>query len=74
MLPALIGRMVGLDAFSQVYTNPLLSSRIYNPQTFSPLGMEIIRTTTSLADIVRRNVPESSVGFVGLTRQGWTRA
>jgi len=74
VLPALIGRMVGLDAFSQVYTNPLLSSRIYNPQTFSPLGMQIIRTTTSLADIVRRNVPESAVGFVGLTRQGWTRA
>jgi len=76
VLPSLIGRMVGLDAFSQVYTNPLLSvPHIYTEMTFSPLGMDIIRTTASLEQIVHRNVPAGSqTGFVGLTRQGWKRA
>jgi len=76
VLPPLIGRMVGLDAFSQVYTNPLLSvPSIYTETTFSPLGMDIIRTTRTLAQIVHRNVPAGSqTGFVGLTRQGWERA
>ena len=45
VLPSLIGRMVGIDAFSQALTNPLLSPRVFNAQTFSPLGMEIIATT-----------------------------
>ena len=31
--------------------------RIYTETTFSPLGMDIIGTTASLAQIVRRNVP-----------------
>jgi prostaglandin-endoperoxide synthase 2 len=52
VLPSLIGRMVALDAFSQIYTNPLLAPRIYNEETFSPLGMEIIRSTESLSQIV----------------------
>ena len=46
VLPSLIGRLVAVDAFSQALTNPLLSPRVFNAQTFSPLGMEIIRTTT----------------------------
>ncbi|MEA2149279.1 MAG: prostaglandin-endoperoxide synthase 2 [Solirubrobacteraceae bacterium] len=75
VLPGMIGRMVGLDAFSQVYTNPLLSTRIYNEKTFSPLGMEIIETTKGLAQILNRNVPERPEPyFVSLTRKGWKRA
>ena len=35
--------MVAIDAFSQAFTNPLLSPRVYNPQTFSPLGWQLIR-------------------------------
>ena len=35
VLPSLIGRMVGVDAFSQALTNPLLSPRVFNEQTFS---------------------------------------
>ena len=48
VLPSLIGRMVGVDAFSQALTNPLLAPRVFNEQTFSPLGMEIIGSTRPL--------------------------
>ncbi|MEO6351314.1 MAG: peroxidase family protein [Candidatus Limnocylindrales bacterium] len=74
VLPALIGRMVGLDAFSQVYPNPLLGPRIYNEKTFSPVGMEIIDSTRTLSQIVNRNVPPISGGyFVSMTRADWKR-
>jgi prostaglandin-endoperoxide synthase 2 len=73
--PGLMGRMVALDAFSQVYTNPLLAPRIYNEETFSPLGMEIIGSTKTLSEIVNRNVPPRPGGyFVSMTRRGWTRS
>ncbi|MDQ6806135.1 MAG: heme peroxidase, partial [Actinomycetota bacterium] len=72
--PGLMGRMVALDAFSQVYTNPLLAARIYNEDTFSPLGMEIISSTKTLSQILNRNVPHRQDGyFVSLTRKDWTR-
>jgi prostaglandin-endoperoxide synthase 2 len=75
VLPPLMGAMVALDAFSQVYTNPLLASRVYNEDTFSPLGMAIIKQTKKLAQIVKRNVPERDGGyFVSLTRRDWKRA
>jgi prostaglandin-endoperoxide synthase 2 len=75
VLPGMIGRMVGLDAFSQVYTNPLLSQRIFNEKTFSPLGMDIIKNTSTLSQIVNRNVPERpDPYFVSMTRKGWKRA
>jgi prostaglandin-endoperoxide synthase 2 len=35
VVPALIGRMVALDAFSQVYTSPLLAPGIFNETTFT---------------------------------------
>jgi len=75
VLPGLIGRMVALDAFSQVYTNPLLAPRIYNEATFSPLGMEIINSTRTLSQIVNRNVPARPGGYyVSLTRRDWKRS
>ena len=75
VLPGMIGRMVGLDAFSQVYTNPLLSARIFNEKTFSPLGMEIIKETKTLSQVVNRNVPERTEPyFVSMTKKGWKRA
>lgn len=74
VLPDLMGRMVALDAFSQVYTNPLLAPRVYNEHTFSPVGMEIIRSTTTLSQVVDRNVPYRPGGyFVSLTRKDWHR-
>ncbi|MCA1585357.1 MAG: hypothetical protein LC791_11530 [Acidobacteria bacterium] len=73
-LPPLIGRMVGIDAFSQILTNPLLAPRIFNERTFSPLGMRLIQETNTLSEIVHRNVSDTSRHyFVGLTRRGWRR-
>ena len=73
VLPSLIGRMVGIDAFSQALTNPLLAPRIFNEDTFSPLGMQIIKSTNTLSDILHRNVPETEKRFVGMTRRDWKR-
>jgi prostaglandin-endoperoxide synthase 2 len=56
-VPALLGRMVALDAFSQALVNPLFSEHVYNEKTFSKLGFQWIRETNTLADIVARNVP-----------------
>jgi prostaglandin-endoperoxide synthase 2 len=74
VLPSLIGRLVAVDAFSQALTNPLLSQRVFNAETFSPLGMEIIASTTSLSDVLHRNVPEAPGRYlVTMTREGWHR-
>ncbi len=74
VLPSLIGRLVAVDAFSQALTNPLLSPRVFNAHTFSPLGMEIIAMTNTLSDIVHRNVPESpGRHLVTMTRSDWQR-
>jgi prostaglandin-endoperoxide synthase 2 len=56
-LAPLIGRLVGIDAFSQALTNPLLSEHVFNEATFSPLGWEILNAPVSLADLVNRNTP-----------------
>lgn len=62
-IPALVARLVGIDAFSQALTNPLLSPQIFNPTTFSPVGWEIIQQTKTLAQIVNRNVPTGDRPF-----------
>ena len=74
VLPSLIGRMVGVDAFSQALTNPLLAPRVFNERTFSELGLEIIGGTRRLSDILHRNIPESPGEYlVTMTREGWVR-
>ena len=40
-LPGLLMRMVGVDAFSQALTNPLLSQHVFNAQTFTPWGFAL---------------------------------
>lgn len=47
--------MVGVDAFSQALTNPLLSQNVYGERCFSQVGMEAIAKTASFDDIARRN-------------------
>jgi prostaglandin-endoperoxide synthase 2 len=74
VLPPLIGRMVAIDAFSQAFTNPLLSPRVFNAETFSPLGWNLIRTTRTLSDLVHRNVPDRAHPLnVTMTRSDWVR-
>ncbi|MBA2362717.1 MAG: heme peroxidase [Chloroflexia bacterium] len=65
----LIGRLVGIDAFSQALTNPLLSEHVFNERTFSSTGLKIIKRTTSLSDILHRNLPDSKRKYrVSMTR------
>ena len=65
--------MVAFDAFTQALTNPLLAPRVYNEQTFSAAGMQIIAQTGSISEIVNRNVPGDPEYFVSLTRRDYTR-
>lgn len=58
-IPSLVARLIGIDAFSQALTNPLLSPNIFNEKTFSPVGWEIIQNTNTVSDLVNRNVPPS---------------
>jgi prostaglandin-endoperoxide synthase 2 len=55
-LPELMGAMVGCDAFTQALTNPLLSETVFGEQTFSAIGLEAIKATDTLSDLVCRNV------------------
>ena len=59
-LPPLVGRIVGIDAFSQAFTNPLLSENVFNEETFSPVGWSTIHETNRLEDILNRNLPPDS--------------
>jgi prostaglandin-endoperoxide synthase 2 len=52
VLGDLMGTMVGVDAFSQAMTNPLLDPRIFSADTFTQVGMAEIERTKRLADIV----------------------
>jgi prostaglandin-endoperoxide synthase 2 len=75
VLPALIGRMVAIDAFSQAFTNPLLSPRVFNPETFSPLGWQLIASTNTLSDLLHRNIPDPGRRLqVTMTRPDWVRS
>jgi prostaglandin-endoperoxide synthase 2 len=75
VLPPLMSSMVAFDAFSQALTNPLAAPRIFNEETFSATGMEIIKNTQRISDLVHRNVPDSSQPeFVSLTRRDYKRA
>ncbi|WP_262386420.1 hypothetical protein ROLI_004530 [Roseobacter fucihabitans] len=81
-LPSMILSFVALDAFSQALTNPLLSEHVFKPPTdpeadhptFSRYGWEQIAACGSLRDLVARNVANpGSLGFIGMTQQGWQR-
>jgi prostaglandin-endoperoxide synthase 2 len=73
-LPSLMGRLVGVDAFSQALTNPLLAGRVFVPETFTQTGLDVIEETRSLADLVARNVPSGSPSYaVTMRRADWQR-
>jgi prostaglandin-endoperoxide synthase 2 len=75
VLPSMVGRLVGLHAFSQLMTNPLLAPEIYDhPATFSKLGEATIKTTNSLEQLLNRNLPSSSHQYEArLTHRDWVR-
>ena len=70
----LTGTLVGVHAFSQLMTNPLLAPNVFNEETFSPLGWEMIHGPLTLRDLLNRNVPAGSPLYrASLTREGWER-
>ncbi len=56
-LPPLLKRVLAYDAFTFVLTNPLLSEHVFNENTFTKSGMALIASTSSLQDVLNRNVP-----------------
>jgi prostaglandin-endoperoxide synthase 2 len=72
-LPALILKMVALDAFSQALTNPLLSEHVYKEETFSKYGWDMIQQTGTLRDVLARNtVVPLGDERISMTRADWT--
>jgi prostaglandin-endoperoxide synthase 2 len=74
-LPLLLFRMVAVDAFSQALTNPLMSEHVFNVETFTKYGWDTIHNTSSLQDILSRNVPEGNLdpnARISMTWDQWT--
>jgi prostaglandin-endoperoxide synthase 2 len=61
MMGELLTTMVANDAFTQALSNPLLARNVFDEATFSAVGMQVIKDTTSLEQILARNSlsPES---------------
>ena len=55
MMGELMTNMVANDAFTQALTNPLLSRNVFNEATFTKTGLNLIKGTGSLEEIVVRN-------------------
>ena len=61
---ALMTKMVGYDAFTHALTNPLLSRHLFNEETLTPYGLELIADTASLDDIWKRNGGEADAARI----------
>jgi prostaglandin-endoperoxide synthase 2 len=71
MMGELLVTMVANDAFTQALTNPLLAENVFNEDTFSKEGMEVIRSTRTLAELISRNTgirDPDEVGFAVRTK------
>ena len=66
MMGELLTTMVANDAFTQALTNPLLSRSVFTEDTFSPVGMNIIKETDSLQQLVARNSPSPDTVIASL--------
>ncbi len=73
-LPPLVGRLIGIDAFSQALNNPLLAENVFNPETFSPVGWEEIQNTKTLSQVLHRNIPQGKNYRVSFYREDWKPA
>ena len=71
-LPNLMAFFVGVDAFTQALTNPLLSPHVFNETTFTPEGLGWITSTHGLRNIAERNIPVG-LGEVRMTHADWRR-
>lgn len=63
IFPALLATMLG-TAFKGILSNPLLATDIYNENTFTKVGMDIIKNT-NLKNIISRNISkDKSLPFI----------
>jgi prostaglandin-endoperoxide synthase 2 len=62
----LLNTMVAYDAFTQIFTNPLLSRNVYNKDTFTQYGLDLIQRTDSVEDIAKRNVTKPCKARLGV--------
>ena len=73
-LPGLLLIMVGVDAFSQALTNPLLSEHVFNANTFTAWGLDEIDATSRLEDVLARNVANRGSTPIVMTQPSWNFA
>jgi prostaglandin-endoperoxide synthase 2 len=73
-LPGLLMSMVAVDAFSQALTNPLLSEHVFNANTFTQWGMDLINDTHTLDALLTRNVSARSSTPIEMTQSTWSYA
>jgi prostaglandin-endoperoxide synthase 2 len=67
MMGDLLTYMVGYDAFTQALTNPLLAPQVFTESTFTRAGLRIIRRTTTLQQILARNIASPDDAFTRFT-------
>ena len=67
MMGDLLTYMVGYDAFTQALTNPLLGPQVFTEHTFTRAGMRIIRRTSTLRQILARNIGDPKDAFTRFT-------
>jgi Animal haem peroxidase len=63
----LMSFMVANDAFTQALTNPLLARNVFNEATFTKTGMNMIKQTGSLREIVARNAAKPDAVHVSFS-------
>ncbi|MBV9968546.1 MAG: hypothetical protein JO228_01065 [Xanthobacteraceae bacterium] len=66
-MPETIVAMVAYDAFTHILTNPVLSTQVHCPQTFSDAGWDIIQQNAGLEEVVKRNCDPKKKVLVSLS-------
>jgi prostaglandin-endoperoxide synthase 2 len=67
MMGDLLTTMVGYDAFTQALTNPLLAPQVFTEATFTRAGLQMIRKTRNLQQILARNAADPAAAFTRFT-------
>jgi prostaglandin-endoperoxide synthase 2 len=66
VMPDTLRIMVAYDAFTHILTNPILSSEVHCPETFSNVGWKLIQQKATLEQLIKRNCDESKLTRVSL--------
>jgi prostaglandin-endoperoxide synthase 2 len=66
-MPETLVRMVAYDAFTHILTDPVLSTEVHCPRTFSDAGWDIIQQNASFEEIVKRNCDPKKKVHVSLS-------